>query len=97
ERRAKKLGLMKRLRNANVVPHGGGYHFPDLLNVLKVIENSGQRYFLMDLINDRGKKVFKDVREMPYDYRGRMVVLRTLELGLAEITAKLIPLYVLKI
>ena len=97
ERRAKKLGLMKRLRNANVVPHGGGYHFPDLLNVLKVIENSGQRYFLMDLINDRGKKVIKDVREMPYDYRGRMVVLRTLELGLAEVTAKLIPLYVLKI
>lgn len=97
ERRARKLGLMNRLRNANVVPHGGGYHFPDLLNVLKVIENGGQRYFLMDLINDRGKKVIKDVREIPYDYRGRMVVLRTLELGLAEITAKLIPLYVLKI
>jgi len=97
ERRAKKLGLIKRLRNANVVPHGGGYHFPDLLNVLKVIENNGQRYFLMDLINDRGKKVIRDVREMPYDYRGRMVVLRTLELGLAEVTAKLIPLYVLKI
>ena len=97
EKRAKKLGLIKRLRNANIVPHGGGYHFPDLLNVLKVIENSGQRYFLMDLINDRGKIVIKDVREMPYDYRGRMVVLRTLELGLAEVTAKLIPLYVLKI
>lgn len=97
EKRAKKLGLIKRLRNANVVPHGGGYHFPDLLNVLKVIENNQERYFLMDLINDRGKKVIKDVREIPYDYRGRMVVLRTLELGLAEVTAKLIPLYVLKI
>jgi len=97
EKRAKKLGLIKRLRNANIVPHGGGYHFPDILNVLKVIENNGQRYFLMDLINDRGKKVIRDVREIPYDYRGRMVVLRTLELGLAEVTAKLIPLYVLKI
>jgi hypothetical protein len=65
--------------------------------VLKVIENNGQRYFLMDLINDRGKKVIKDLREIPYDYRGRMVVLRTLELDLAKIIAKLIPLYVLKI
>jgi hypothetical protein len=97
EKRAKKLDLTKRLRNANVVPHGGGYHFPDILSVLKVIENNGQRYFLMDLINDRGKKVIKDLREIPYDYRGRMVVLRTLELGLANIIAKLIPLYVLKI
>ncbi len=97
EKRAKKLGLIKRLRNANVVPHGGGYHFPDLLNVLKVIESNQERYFLMDSINDRGKKVIKDVREIPYDYRGRMVVLRTLELGLAEVIAKLIPLYVLKI
>jgi hypothetical protein len=51
----------------------------------------------MDLINDRGKKVIKDLREIPYDYRGRMVVLRTLELDLAKIIAKLIPLYVLKI
>lgn len=97
EKRAKKLDLTKRLRNANVVPHGGGYHFPDILSVLKVIENNGQRYFLMDLINDRGKKVIKDFREIPYDYRGRMVVLRTLELDLAKIIAKLIPLYVLKI
>lgn len=97
EKRAKKLDLTKRLRNANVVPHGGGYDFPDILSVLKVIENNGQRYFLMDLINDRGKKVIKDLREIPYDYRGRMVVLRTLELDLAKIIAKLIPLYVLKI
>jgi hypothetical protein len=97
EKRAKKLDLTERLRNANVVPHGGGYHFPDILSVLKVIENNGQRYFLVDLINDRGKKVIKDLREIPYDYRGRMVVLRTLELGLAKIIAKLIPLYVLKI
>jgi len=88
---------MKKLKNANVVPHGGGYHFPDLLSVLSVVENKGERYFLMDLNNDRGKKVIKDVREMPYDYRGRMVVLRTLELGLAEVATKLIPLYVLKI
>ena len=96
-KRGKKLGLMKRLKSANVVPHGGGYHFPDLLSVLSVVENNGERYFLMDLNNDRGKKVIKDVREMPYDYRGRMVVLRTLELGLAEVVTKLIPLYVLKI
>ena len=44
-----------------------------------------------------GKKVIPEVRELPYEYRGRKVVLRTLEIGSIEIVAKLTPEYVLKI
>jgi len=97
EKRAKNLGVYDRLFNANIIPHGGGYVLPDILTVNKVIEVDGKRYFEVEMQNDRGKKIVSEVRELPYEYRGRRVVLRTLEIGAIEIVAKLIPEYVLKI
>jgi len=97
EKRAKNLGLYDRLLNANIIPHGGGYVFPDILTVNKVIEVDGKRYFEVEMQNDRGKKIISEVRELPYEYRGRKVVLRALEIGSIEIVVKLIPQYVLKI
>jgi len=97
EKRAKKLGVYDKLTNANITPHGGGYILPDILTVNKVIEVEGKRYFEVEMQNDRGKKIISEVRELPFEYRGRKVVLRSLELGLINIIAKLIPQYVLKI
>ena len=97
EKRAKSLGVYDRLLNANIFPHGGGYVLPDILTINKVIEVNGERYFEAEMQNDRGKKIISEVRELPYEYRGRKVVLRALEVGLLEIVAKLIPQYVLKI
>jgi hypothetical protein len=97
EKRAKKLGVYNRLLNADIIPHGGGYVLPDILTVNRVIEVDGQRYFEVEMQNDRGKKIISEVRELPYEYRGRKVVLRALEIGSIEIVAKLIPQYVLKI
>lgn len=70
---------------------------PDILSVNKVIEIDGERYFEVDMQNDRGIKIISEVRELPYDYRGRTVVLRALEIGIIEIVAKLIPRFVFKI
>jgi len=97
EKRAKNLGVYDRLLNADIFPHGGGYVLPDTLTVNKVIEVDGKRYFEVELQNDRGKKIISEVRELPYEYRGRKVVLRALEIGSIEIVVKLIPQYVLKI
>jgi hypothetical protein len=97
EKRAKKLGVYDKLINANIIPHGGGYVLPDILTVNKVIEVGGKRYFESEMLNDRGKKIVSEVQDIPYEYRGRTVVLRAMELGLIEIVAKLIPQYVLKI
>ena len=97
EKRAKNLDVYERLLNANIIPHGGGYVLPDILTVNRVIEVDGKRYFEVEMQNDRGKKIISEVRELPYEYRGRRVVLRSLEIGAIEIFAKLIPEYVLKI
>ena len=97
EKRAKNLDLYGRLLNANIIPHGGGYVLPDILTVNKVTQVDGKRYFEVEMQNDRGKKIIREVRELPYEYRGRRVVLRTLEIGSIEIVAKLTPEYVLKI
>lgn len=70
---------------------------PDILTVNKVIEVNGERYFEAEMQNDRGTQIVSEVRELPYEYRGRKVMLRALEIGLIEIVAKLIPQYVLKI
>ena len=96
-KRAEKLGVMDRLTNANLIPHGGGYTFKDFINVLDVIEIKNQRYFILDMQTDVGNKICSDVRDMEFDYRGKNVVLRTVELGFGEILARLIPHYVLKI
>lgn len=37
------------------------------------------------------------IRHIPYQYRGREVMQRTLELEMAEMAARLIPCYVLKV
>lgn len=97
EKRANRLDVYDRLLNANIIPHGGGYVLPDTLTVNKVTEINGKRYFEVDMLNDRGKKVISDVRELAFEYRGRSVLLRALEIGSLEIAAKLIPEYILKI
>jgi hypothetical protein len=97
EKRAQRHGVYERLTSANVLPHGGGYVFPGILDVADTYEIDGERYFEVDLDTGRGRQVLSGVRDLPYEYRGRKVVLRSLELGLAELVARLLPVYVLKV
>lgn len=96
-KRANELGVYQRLKNANVLPHGGGYIFPDILSVVDVMDVDGARYFILDMHNAMGQKILVNPREVQYRYRGREVVVRTLELGLGDEIARLIPEYVLKV
>ena len=41
--------------------------------------------------------MFETPRELQFSYRGRNVLVQTLDLGLAEIVAKMVPIYALKI
>ena len=96
-KRAERLGVLSRLQNANLLPHGGGYAFKDMLSVKKVLEFGETRYFVVDMCNARGEKIFEELRNLQYTYRGREVIVRTLELGLGESVAELVPEYILKV
>ncbi len=96
-KRANDLGIYHRLSNANILPHGGGYRLKDISNVVEVIETKGKRFFICEMTNDVGLKILSDFREVEFTYRGKEVMIRTLELGLVEPIAKLIPNFVLKI
>ena len=96
--RAEDLELLDLLSNADVLPHGGGYMLPDIRRVQKVLEYKYQRYFACELEKDRNKlKIFKDVRQLEFAYRGRDVILKSIQLELGEIIARLNPIFSLKL
>lgn len=96
-RRADKFKVRSQLEKANIIPHGAGYTFPHILNVEEVYEVEDKRYFKVDVVNDRGKQIILHMRDVSYQYRGKEVLLKMLEFNMAEIVAKLIPLYVVKV
>ena len=96
-KRANELGVYNRLTNANLLPHGGGYAFKHLSNIIDVIETENKRYFIVDMQSDVGTKILSNVRDIEFTYRGKEVVIKTLELMLGEPFAKLVPIYILKI
>ncbi|MDI6639691.1 MAG: hypothetical protein QMD78_02590, partial [Methanocellales archaeon] len=96
-KRAETLGVYSSLKNANILPHGGGYTFRDLLTVTNVMEVEGERYFEVEMHNAIGQKIFSNPKDIEFVYRGREVLMRMLELGLGELEARLIPEYVLKV
>jgi len=98
-RRAQKHGVMNRLLDANILPHGGGYSFPTILGVNKVIETADNiRYFVVDVeTGHETEEIFSNPRELEFSYRGKQVVNRSVELELCEIVAQLVPRVVLKV
>ena len=97
EERANRLGVANRLRNANILPHGSGYSFPNLSYVDKVYEFNGNLIFEIVMANGRQREIVHNIRHLEYNYRGMEVINRTLELGLGVSVAKMHPVYSLKI
>jgi len=97
-KRAEKLGLLDLLRNANVLPHGGGYNLTDTKKIRKVLEYKDQRYFELILRSDIERvKIIRDISNLQFEYRGREVILKTLQLDLGEMVARLNPVFSLKV
>ncbi|MBY9005194.1 MAG: hypothetical protein KGD63_00365 [Candidatus Lokiarchaeota archaeon] len=94
--RAEKYNVLDRLQNANILPHGAGYAFPDIKHVTEVIEYKEQRYFVLSC-NNKAKKIIRDPNNVQFEYRGRVIILKTLQLDLGGIIAKLNPIFSLKL
>jgi hypothetical protein len=95
--RARQMGLYDRLQSANVMPHGGGYAFPQIYDTISVIELEQKRCFELSLRNGDAQQIIVDVRDLPYAYRGMEVVERVIDLGMGELVARLDPILVLKL
>ncbi|MFX1503159.1 MAG: hypothetical protein ACFFDH_19520 [Promethearchaeota archaeon] len=96
--RAQRLDLMDLLTNACILPHGGGYAFNDVEDVLDILEYKNQRYFVTSLKTNISRlKIIRNVSELQFEYRGRDVVLKSLQLNLGDILARLNPLFSLKL
>ena len=77
---------------------GGGYNFADIKDVLDILEYKDQRYFVTSLKTNISRlKIIRNVNEMQYEYRGRDVVLKTIQLDLGSIITRLNPLFSLKL
>lgn len=94
--RALRHGVLGRLQQANVIPHGAGYAIPHLRDVLRVIEVGDRRYFEMSTIEARTTELVEELHDVQQKYRGRQPVLKALECGLGRMVARLTPLHVLK-
>ena len=97
EHRAEELGVMHRVKRADIIPHGGGYAFPDSLSVDKVFTIRNKRYFQIDMADSVGKKIVANMKELQFTYRGREVIQRVKDLDMGEQKAILHPVYTLKI
>ena len=96
--RAENFELLDLMTNANLLSHGGGYMLPDINRVQKVLEYKHQRYFACELEKDRNKlKIVRNVKDLQFEYRGRDVILKTLQLELGDIIARLNPKFSLKL
>ncbi|MHA1931563.1 MAG: hypothetical protein ACW96X_03430 [Promethearchaeota archaeon] len=96
--RAENLELVDTLTNACILPHGGGYKLTDIEDVLDILEYKHQRYFVTSLKTNTSRlKIIRNVGELQFEYRGRDIVLKTLQLNLGDIVARLNPLFSLKL
>ncbi|MFW9988121.1 MAG: hypothetical protein ACFFC3_05655 [Candidatus Odinarchaeota archaeon] len=96
--RAEELGLIELLTNACILPHGGGYSFNDIKDVLDILDYKDQRYFVTSLKTNISRlKIIRNVSELQFEYRGRDIILKTIQLDLGEIIARLNPLFSLKL
>ena len=95
--RIERHALGRRIAGTNVLPHGGGYAYPQLRGVARVIElgPDDRRFELMPAAPDASREVIETPRHLDYSYRGLDVKNRLEELELGEVVARLDLEYVL--
>lgn len=96
--RIERHGLHERIRGTNLLPHGGGYLYPQLRGVARVVENGpDQRLFeLLKADPDEGVELVATPRGLDYRYRGMEVKNRMEELAMGDSVVQLDLDYVLK-
>jgi len=81
-----------RVYTANILPHGGGYTFPEVKSVADILMMNGHRYFILNGTNG-GKRVLMNPNALPHAYRGLEVIDHIVNRRLGEVVAELHPLF----
>lgn len=82
--RAEQLDLLPQLKEANILPHGGGYLVEGKL--LSVQSNGDQRIYQIE--DDDGKKQITNIKQIPVKYRGEAVIEHLIKQKLGKIVAR---------
>jgi hypothetical protein len=97
EEQAKRIGVYNHLLSANILPHGGGYAYPHIEDVISVNEfGQDERYFELRFREGGGIQIIKNVRDLPFTYRGLEIVEQVERHKLGKIVAQLDPIFVFK-
>ncbi|MCX7599000.1 MAG: hypothetical protein N2512_09065 [Armatimonadetes bacterium] len=81
---------------ANIVPHGGGYALEGLRRLRRHWVVGPVRFFEMERDTGASCDLITDPTSLPMRYRGRQVLLRAIEFGLAQPVVRLEPILVVK-
>lgn len=95
--RARHLGVLSKLKEANIIPHGAGLNILGVSQVTDVFEVNGIRYYKLHSGKNAGEVLLSDIENMPFAYRDTRVVDKAVKLGMCEIAAELNPECVLKV
>lgn len=78
-----------------MLPHGGGYSWPDIDDVrVRYDRDSG---FLFDLQSGSGTRfITRSLESIPFEYRGRESLDKACEVGMCTVSAKLTPIATLR-
>ncbi len=94
--RAQELSMTEALTSANIVPHGGGYILEGIARVVAADWSGGKPIFTVQRSTTQAAELLSDPTSLPCRYRGRQVLVRAIELGLARPVARLDPIAVIK-
>jgi hypothetical protein len=95
--RARERGLYDRLTRSDLLPHGGGYAYPQFHSVDRVIVQDGRRFFEMKPARGEQREIVQHLRGQPFSYRGEEVIDELLRLELGEVLATARPTTVLTV
>jgi hypothetical protein len=84
--------LREQLTRVGVLPHGGGYTYPEVQSFVAIEEIDGKRYSILEGAT-KNRRVLANLNTLPYAYRGEEVMACLEQYHLGKVVARLHPLF----